>query len=76
MARHKPDIDLHEKALRPQLQEKLRVVRGLHNKGWRPGAVWLTRSDMCMLFADLGGSGFDVERGIVFRGIPVRGCAE
>ena len=71
MARHKPDIDQHEKALRPSLQTKLRQVRALHNSGYRPQVLHLHAADVCEIIADLGGAGFDVARGVVFRGIPV-----
>lgn len=71
MARRKPDIDDHERALRPALAVKLREVRRLHDRGYRPVTLWLDRGDVCAIFADLGGAGFDVARGVVFRGIPV-----
>lgn len=71
MARRKPDIDRHEQELRPALAVKLREVRGLHDRGYRPETLWLNRGDMCAIIADMGGAGFDVARGVVFRGIPV-----
>lgn len=73
MGRNKPDIDLHEKVLRPCLKKKLIQIRAMHNGGYRPETLWLEGVDMCGLLADMGGAGLDVARGVVFRGIPVAG---
>ena len=71
MARHKPDVDHHEKALRPSLRAKLEELRGIHARGYRPATLHLHAADVSAFVEDLRGSGFDVARGFVFRGIPV-----
>lgn len=71
MARHKPDIDRHKKALRQSLRAKLAELRLLHARGYRPQTLHLHAPDVSALVEDLRGAGFDVARGVVFRGIPV-----
>lgn len=71
MASARPDIDAHEVALRPAMREKLRKIRALHDAGYRPQTLWLCGVDLCKILADLGGAGFDVARGVVFRGIRI-----
>lgn len=75
MARYKPDLDLHDRTLRPALSGLVRELRALHNGGFRPITLWLRPGDMCAIVEGLGGSGFDVARGVVFRGIPLKAYA-
>lgn len=72
MARFKPDVDAHEMALRGSMRNKLRELRALHARGYRPQTLHLHAADYYAIFHDLRGAGFDVARGVVFKGIPVK----
>lgn len=72
MARFKPDIEALEGALRPSAQRKVRELRVLHARGYRPQTLHLHEADFHAIFHDLSGSGYDVARGVVFKGIPVK----
>lgn len=71
MARPAVDVDEHERALRPSSAAKLRQLRAIHNGGYRPQTLHLHARDFAEIMQDLRGSGFDVRRGVRFRGIPL-----
>lgn len=72
MARSKPDIDKHEKALRESLRKKLYELRKIYAGGYSPCVLHLHADDVRRTMEDLKGAGFDVARGVVFKGIPVK----
>lgn len=72
MARRKPDITEHMKALRWPLAVKVEGLRLIHARGYRPQTLHLHAADYDAIIGDLRGAGFDVARGVVFRGIPVK----
>ena len=73
MASRKPDISGHWDAL--SKRGRLAVIAMDDQSRVRvPSAYHLDGSVLAEILSDLDGSGFDVARGVVFRGVPVRAC--
>ena len=73
MARHKPDIDRHRKAMPRKVHSVMEAFRNQRAVAGPPGAAFYMAPDVyAEAVRALRGSGFDAARGFVFGGVPVK----
>lgn len=71
MARRLPDIAEHGRHLCKRGRATLGAMAAQHQVR-EPAAFWLSPGQWDVLFYYLKGGGFDVARGFVFHGVPVK----
>lgn len=72
MARRKPDIDNHRKALPKKTHSAMEAMRRQRAVAGAPSAFYMTQDVYWETLWALSRSGFDVARGFVFGGVPVK----
>lgn len=72
MARHKPDIGKHYRALPKSALIARGAFRFQRAQAGAPETFWMRPAHYADMIHALRGSGFDVARGVVLDGIPVK----
>lgn len=72
MARHKPDIGTMGKALPRQALAAREAFRKQRATAGTPGSFWMRPVHYAEMLNALRGAGFDVARGVVLDGVPVK----
>lgn len=72
MARHKPDIGKHSRSLPKSALIARDAFRRQRAAAGAPGAFWMRPVHYAEMMGALRGAGFDVARGVVLDGIPVK----
>lgn len=72
MERHKPDIGTLSKALPRQARAARDAFRNQRAVAGTPVAFWMRPVHYAEMIGALRGAGFDVARGVVLDGVPVK----
>lgn len=72
MARHKPDIGKISRALPRAALAAKHAFRAQRAQAGTPGSFWMRPEHYAEMIHALRGSGFDVARGVVLDGVPVK----